>query len=674
MKKIDLHIHTLHTFSDSPFEFSLDAFKTYVSASRLDAVAVTNHDCFDAQQFAEIQKSLNAIVFPGIEINVEDGHLLVMANPSDVSAFAEKCGLVSNKIRKIGDSISFEELEAIFGDLDKYLLIPHYEKGPAITGSCLERIKKFTSAGEVDSAKKFVRAIKDKAAMTPVLFSDARIREGMPIVSSRHTFIDCGELSIPSLKACLRDKSKVALSESDGNSLWQVLPSGQKLSTGLNVVLGARSSGKTHLLDEISSAIENVKYIKQFSLVQQNEAAYERDFQGSLERKKSAFSDEYLLGFKGVVEEVSKIDLDASERDVATFLETLLKAASEADRKDSFSKSALFDETEIPVGNAKTLQDLIESVRQVIENVEFRATIEKHVQLSSLRALACDLIQQFWAKNLENEKRVFVNALVKEIRRGLKVRTAAVQIEQVDLYKTEMDRRRVRRFEEIAGYLKTDRILKDESVQGFRIEARRERFGGAGELKALSGVKTAFSEAFKKYDSPYEYLQVLLSNENLPRSDLYRFFAKINYKILNRLGFEVSGGERSEFRLLQEIADAQNFDVLLVDEPESSFDNLFLRSDVNQLLKSISERMPVVVVTHNSTVGASVGADYVHITMRELEDGKLKYRVYSGYPTDKDLLSIDGKLAGSFEMLMNTLEAGDVAYEGRRRLYEAIRR
>src|SRR5437762_5840826 len=57
--------------------------------------------------------------------------------------------------------------------------------------------------------------------------------------------------------------------------------------------------------------------------------------------------------------------------------------------------------------------------------------------------------------------------------------------------------------------------------------------------------------------------------------------------------------------------------MLLIDEPESSFDNLFLNSNVNRILKDISETMPVVVVTHNSTVGASVGADYVLYTSKE---------------------------------------------------------
>ena len=110
-----------------------------------------------------------------------------------------------------------------------------------------------------------------------------------------------------------------------------------------------------------------------------------------------------------------------------------------------------------------------------------------------------------------------------------------------------------------------------------------------------------------------------------------------------------------------------------IDEPESSFDNLFLKSDVNQIIKEISESMPVVVVTHNSTVGASVGADYLLYAKKELEEGNVIYRLYSGYPTDKKLSSIDGKIINSHEIVMDSLEAGVVAYDSRRQGYETIK-
>lgn len=673
MKKIDLHIHTVPTISDSSFTFSLENFKRYVADAHLDAVAVTNHDVFDGKQFRLIQSALDAVVFPGIEINVEEGHLLVIASSSGVEEFEAKAHLVSQKITKLGDRISVEDLSKIFGDLGNYLIVPHSDKAPSIAGATLDKLRPYVCAGEVDSAKKFVRAIKDDAKLTPVLFSDARMRTDLATLPTRQTFVDCGDLTLSSLKTCFRDKGKVALSKDDGNSLWQVFESGEMLSTGLNVLIGARSTGKTYTLDRLSRTIENVKYIKQFSLVQQDEAAYERQFKGDVERRRSVLVDDYLSGLKTVLDEVMKIDLTANEKAVERYVSTLVKSAEEADRRDAFSKTELFDAENFTIGQTKVLQDLIASARQIIENVEFKTIIEKHLDVRALKRLACELIELLWARTLENSKKNLVNEVIKDVKQGLRMRTAAVPVEDVDLYKISIDTKRIQRFRDIVDFLKVETVVFQEGFQGFRVEAKREPFGGAGEIKEVSRVKTSFAAAFRKYGEPYEYLRELMSDESLSRAELYKLFVKITYRILNKDGFEVSGGERSEFRLLQEIADAQNFDILLIDEPESSFDNLFLNSNVNQILKDISETMPVIVVTHNSTVGASVDADFVLYTSKELEQGKAVHRIYSGRPTDKQLLSVDGKTISTHEVMLNSLEAGVVPYESRRRGYEATK-
>lgn len=612
-------------------------------------------------------------MFPGIEINVEKGHVLVIGSATQLDDFDAKAQIVTGKITKIGDCLSVEELLGIYGDLDSYLVIPHYDKSPPIRGEAYERLRPYICAGEVDSAKKFIRSIKDESKPTPVLFSDSRMKEGLLRIPTRQTFVDCGEVTLGSLKACLADKNKVALSESDGNKLWQVLEGGQMISTGLNVLVGARSSGKTYTLDEMFGTVENAKYIKQFSLVQQSEEEYEREFTSEVERRRSVFVDNYLAGFKRVLDDVMNVDLETRDTELEKYVDTLLRSAEDTDRQDAFSKAMLFDEVKFPVGNTKTLKSLIDSVKQVIENIEFRDIIEKHVQLSGLRQLIVELIDLFRERTLQNQKTTYVNELVDEIKKGLRLRTSATQIADVDLYGYCLDHRRVQRFNEIVDYLKRPEVIFEESLQGFKVEASKGPYAGAGEVKTASGVKTVFSEAFREYANPYRYLQRLLDNEALTRSELYKLFVKIGYRILNEDGFKVSGGERSEFRLLQEISDAQNHEILLIDEPESSFDNLFLKSDVNQIVRSIAETMPVVVVTHNSTVGASVGADYLLYTQKELDNGEIKYRVYSGYPTDKVLRSVDGKTIKTHEIMLNSLEAGAAAYENRRKGYEAIK-
>ena len=132
--KIDLHIHTVPTVSDSYFVFSMDTLKRYAQQSGLDAIAVTNHNIFDATQFRLIQDEIPIVVFPGIEINVGNGHLLLISDGNDLTDFDSRCQRISAAITQVTDSLSVSEMVSIFGDLSGYMLIPHYEKAPAIKG------------------------------------------------------------------------------------------------------------------------------------------------------------------------------------------------------------------------------------------------------------------------------------------------------------------------------------------------------------------------------------------------------------------------------------------------------------------------------------------------------------------------------------------------------------
>lgn len=189
----------------------------------------------------------------------------------------------------------------------------------------------------------------------------------------------------------------------------------------------------------------------------------------------------------------------------------------------------------------------------------------------------------------------------------------------------------------------------------------------------MSGKKLRFSKSFGVYDDPYEFLKSLRDIEGLSETEYYKYFVKIEYEVLNKYGYRVSGGERSEFRLLQEINDAQQFDMLLIDEPESSFDNIFLMNQVNHLIKDISRSMPVVIVTHNSTVGASIKPDYVVYTQKKVNEGDVSYEIYAGYPSDKYLRGLSGGCIANHEALLNCLEAGEEAYNERGDNYEILK-
>lgn len=559
MKKVDLHIHTVKTVNDSSFTFSLDELKRYITDAKIDIAAITNHNVFDVSQFRQIKENIPAKIFPGIEIDLQTGHLLLISDGEDLASFEAKCNQVSGKINDTTDSITVEELKTIFGNLSDYLLIPHYEKSPAIKGSDFSDLLPYFSAGEVDSAKKFVRTIRDGQKLCPVLFSDIRMKDGLTELPIRQTFIDCGEVSLSAIKACFHDKGKVFLSKQDGNKLFQIFENGQHISTGLNVILGQRSSGKTYSLDSLSRAFSRIKYIKQFDLVQKNEEDDEKHFNSEVQRKRSRFVEKYLTGFRSIVDDVSKIDIENDDRCLAEYITTLLKAGEEADRRDVYSKAKLYEEFEFPISSIDGLKKLIASVIHLIENTEYRSVIESHVELASLKALAVDLIERLWAKTDQDKNKNYVNSIVKDVKDRLRMRTAATHVESIDMYEIALNKKKVSRFNEIVKALQNDEIIFDESVQGFRIVASKGPFSKASEMSSTIKRQAAFKDALAVYDNPYTFLQVLKNHDKLESADLHRLFVKISYRIINKDGTDVSGGERSEFRLLQEIKDAQNY-------------------------------------------------------------------------------------------------------------------
>jgi len=674
MKKIDLHIHTIKTISDAEFAFDLDALIDYVEKSNLDAIAITNHNIFDEAQYSEIASHVHIPVLPGIEINLDGGHLLLYAEPTDAHEFASRCAEVTKLIRNKTDQITTIQLKQFFGNLNNYLLIPHYDKTPEIPSDTLDNLREHISAGEVTSPKKFIYCQKTQDNLTPVYFSDCRvsldIQNNPPL---RQTYINCGDISISSLKAAFKDKRKVALTRQEGVSLFQVLDDGTEISTGLTVVIGERSSGKSFTLERILKTADNPKYIKQFSLVARDEEQDKARFKELLEANQSIFSQDYLKEFQTVLNDILNVDIASNDAKLAEYVESLKKHALEAGRRDAFSKCALFGEELYAIGELKGLEQLISSVKHLIENIDFRTIIDKHINIAALKSLIVELMGEYSRRDEENRKRLWINSLISDIKQQLQLRTSATVIKDIDLYRVATDLVKRKKFNELVVKLRTQRVIMRRDLHNFQLLATISPFSGAGELQRKSRSKHAFSTAFQFYDNAYQYLQTLKTISGLSQSDYYELFGKIEYKILNKDGAEVSGGERSEFYLLQEIGNAQQFDMLLIDEPESSFDNIFLKNEVNRIIKDISAIMPVVLVTHNSTIGASIKPDFILHTKKTSSDGNVKYSIFSGFPWDKELKSATGETIMNHEITLQCLEAGNEAYTERRGIYENLK-
>lgn len=676
MKKFDLHIHTLSTISDVSFTFSMEILEQYVKDRNIDAIAITNHNMFDLAQYREIVSRLSdTIVFPGIEINIGNnaGHLLVIAKQDDVEEFSHKCECVQKEIQSEKDSITVEQLKSIFGKLDRFLLIPHYDKKPSIDKKILTELKDNIICGEVNSVKKFIYCQKDNLSLTPVYFSDFRAKENVDIFPIRQTFFDIDEITLEAIKKCLTDKNKITLSETEGHKKFFALPE-LELSTGLNVVIGERSSGKTHTLNQIYKYFDNIKYIRQFELLETDPEKAAKDFTDKIAIKQSGITKEYFESFIRVVDDVKDISLDRDEKQIENYLTSLQKHASETERADMFSKCKFYVENEFEINDLESLKKLIESVDVLLSTTQYKEIVERNVKRESLIALHDDLINEYVKEQQVVLKKLWVNDIIGNIKQKLQSKTAATRVADVNFYTIQMNRTKIKKFEDIVKGLKEERRIYCKDLEGFSIEVKTKPYSGASSLKNHSKRKIAFSDAYSCYEEPYMFLQKLKEIEMLEDTAYYEYFVDVEYRILNQFGFEVSGGERAEFNLLQEVNDAYQYDILMVDEPESSFDNIFLRNRVNHMLREISQEMPVIIVTHNSTVGASIKPDFLVHTKRYIKSNKdISYEIYYGHPTNRNLKNNEGKQIKNLQATLDCLEAGESAYMERGREYEMLR-
>lgn len=671
MKKIDFHIHTVPTIKDETFVFDQSVLEKYINALSLDAIAITNHNLFDRQQYELICNNITIPIFPGIEIDIENGHLLLITSREDLSDFSSRCEQITSLCGAVTSSLSISQFKDIFPSVEKYILIPHYDKDPELILSKVPELVPYITCGEVNSAKKFIACKKSLDKLTPVYFSDIRIKEGMNSFSPRYTCIDVDTLSLPSIRLALTDRCKVALSADEGHQLIDILSCGLKISTGLTVLLGERSSGKTYTLDRIAENITNPKYIKQFSLLSKDEEQDEKKFEEILRNRCASISEDYLMQFKNVVDDVKNIYLDKDIASLDNYVDCLLKAAENADREDIFSKTILFNEPLFDSTNLEPLQSLIGAVNKLIENKEFSSIINRFVSRKNLIELAIELMRKYALEMEIILKKEFLNAIINDIKSELSYRTAQIKIPNIDIYNILMNKIKIQKFYKIAKSIMKEREIFTKEIHSFKVVATARPFSGAQELKNFYKKNVAFSDAFGQYNDPYNYLCVLRNKNEIPDSDYHKYFIHIRYEVRNKYGIKASGGERAEYNLLEQLSDASQYEILLLDEPESSFDNLFLKSDVNKMLKNISQNMPVVVATHNNTIGASIMPDYILYTSKTVNTaGVVNFQVFSGFPTNSNLAEVDGSEIKKHEVLLNCLEAGESAYIERRRLYE----
>lgn len=671
MKKIDLHIHTLATEKDSNFIFDLDKMLLYVQTSKLDAIAITNHNIFDREQFNKIKEKVNISVFPGVEVDVENAHMIVVTEESNLDKFCEQCNQLNESLIDGKKYISYDEFISIFCNYEQYLLIPHYKKKPALQQQIIKKFGNNITCGEVDSIKKFCTLKKQENDLVPILSSDVRIKKDLEIFPTRYTFLDIDDTSLKSIKYGLMDKTRVFITENKNDNEFIFTQDGLVASTKLNVIIGKRSSGKTYTLEKIKKAFDTseIKYIKQFEITEKSGS---EKFKEITQKGYEKITNEYVNPIDDVIHSILEIDLNSDNLELENYHSALINRAICFERNDIFSRTSLFNEITFDVKTNKELENLINAIKILLENENYKEIIDENINKESLQVLLMKLIDLYRKERLSEKIKKEVDKLVESIQKKLELKSSVDTIPQIDLYNMMRNRLIVSRFNEDFKKINEKTNIFEEDYQRFKIIATKAPYKNVSEMKEGANATGSFKETFDKYylKDTFKYIKQL-KEDGVTIDKLCKTIIDIKYKVINQNGSEISGGEKAEFNLLKELDDAKNYDILLLDEPESSFDNPYIKENINTLIKDISNKTTVFVVTHNNTLGVSNKADKLIYTM--YNEKEQKYEVYVGNFTDTMLVNKDGKSIKTYEAIVSCMEAGVKTYEERSKIYENLK-
>ncbi|WP_290032885.1 hypothetical protein [Ligilactobacillus cholophilus] len=699
MEKIDFHIHTQpDIFKDNEFKFSLDWLERYVKQSRLDAIAVTNHNLFDIDQFNEIDNNLNCKVFPGMELSLENYHVQVIYDNDKIHK--NELMHASQRLQdlNLGDrrGISISQFKEIFVDWKNSILVFEFGKSNNIKNISTELSDALCLVG-VSSPHKFNKVYLQKDMPTPVLFSDAHAtknnsdvtRNNINKLMFKQTFVECDDSRYMSIYNALKNKSCVGLTSNMLKDSFNIkIDNGKnvKVSTGLNLIIGNRGSGKTYFLKNIKKLVDESEL---FEIAQFQSAEKANDILDTEKTKaintefkqwKSDYKDQWDFIYDNFIKNDQFLMKESFVEKLDNYLDNLRSYHKRNNNNSIANKIVLFKETKfVPNDLISILDDKLRQINNLTNSLELWNYMEINTN-NSVYKLKEDIVhfKLLLEEKLKNDKlkekiKEKVNSILQSIQNVITSQTGVPLIPKINilsLYKRYYFTKKVNMF---LNKIVNKKTLGVSNVDIYKIKVNLLPYEKVTEFKKSCSLKNiSFQEPFNKFYKKKQYVQFLkeikTSIGDIPRDSLEKIFINIKAELLTSDDIPVSGGEKVGFSLMLALEEAKDKQYVIVDEPEASLDNKFIKERLISKLQEVSEKSTVFVVTHNSTLGSLLCPNYLIVAKREHNDysylsGGFKQKKISNgnleIPSDKDFI--------------NAMEAGFDTYREKGKIYENLR-
>ena len=674
VKRIDFHIHTVPSIKDSDFNFSIEWLKAYVDKTKLDAIAITNHDLFDKNNFEEISEYLpNVKVYPGIELALDIGHVNIVFPCDCIDVLSQFSEWLSNIHQTQSDSITSEQLREQLPCWDQGIYI--FELGKSKGVKEIPNIfSNLVCVGGVPNQLRFNIAKNNPESLVPCLFSDAHAtnqdsdnRNDIAKLQNKQTYLQIDSCEFEDIKKCLRDKSKVSINKENLKDVVDI--DNVKISSGLNLVVGKRGTGKTYFLNKIKEFSDDEYYeIKQFETAKADDyIEMQRKDQGSIEFSK--WQEKYTNEFSKIKSYLQ--DTYTETDDIENFLVDVKRFATEMARSKSSQKYLLFQETEFELSNINYIRSALTNIKDVIENEEIWNLLNKNSQKKSDFIEVYSELRDIYLKyRKDNELKQKINEIMRDVKSTVTARTGISNVQECSINNIFHKLQLEKKIDSFLNQIIVETPLKNERLHGYQICVNLIPYKNASQFQKEIGTQEAVNnDLIKVYREKdfITFLKRLKQKKFYNEANFAEYLLQKEVKLLDSEGVPASGGQAVGFALMLRLNEAKNKPIILIDEPESSLDNAYIKNELNKELKQLARNSMVVVITHNSTLGTLLEPDYLIITSK---DNSGNYSIMSGeFSSSKIKDSINGTEEKSYEKFIEAMESGMDSYTKKGEIY-----
>lgn len=680
VKKIDFHIHTISSEKDYDFQYSSQWMQDYVSKAQLDAIAITNHDLFDRENFLRVKSDLpKTKVFPGIELSLEDGHVNIVFSEEDIDnlvSFSE--WLQTQNLGEKG-KISVEDFCNNMNNWEKGIYV--FELGKSNSLMVPEKLTDVCAVGGVSNQLKFQSFYKIEDGLTPVLFSDAHAddndpeekRKNIDLLKNKNTYLQVDACNFKDIKNCICDKSKVAI---NSRYLRDVISIDKyTVSTGLNLIVGKRGTGKTRFLERIKKQYEfdDIYEIPQFETAKADEfIEKQRKEQG--QNSFNNWKKQYNSQFLAIQEYIDMAD-ENYNKEIDEFLESVKKFAKDTNESKSKSKYQLIKESNFEGISTKNVEKYLTELDNLVRSSDLWSLLKepekkKKIFIETYNELRIVYINKQRNNIIQQE----VNKILDSVKKIVQSKTGITPVSDCEFLKIIKKEQTEKTINEFMKRIIRERELKKENIHGYQIIVKLTPFKNAEQFRRDFCLKEAVQDdlivPYKKEDY-INFLRNLRKKKFFKVSNLVDYFLHLEVKLLDCDGTPASGGQAVGFSLMMRLEDAKTKSIVLIDEPEASLDNAYIREELIKALKVLAKNSMVFVVTHNSTLGTLLEPDYLIVTTKTDEK---EYQILTGEFSSHVISNKNYQITeNSHERFVEAMEAGIEAYNRKGEIYESLK-